>query len=31
VPAVKKLRETAAKLALMALQGEKLPNVVNGL
>jgi len=31
VPAVKKLRETAARLALMALQGEKLPNVVNGL
>jgi D-3-phosphoglycerate dehydrogenase len=31
VPAVKKLRETAAKLALMALRGEKLPNVVNGL
>ncbi len=30
VPAVKKLRETAAKLALLALQGEKLPNVVNG-
>ena len=31
VPAVKKLRETTARLALMALQGEKLPNVVNGL
>ena len=29
VPAVKKLRETAAKLALMALNGQSLPNVVN--
>ena len=29
VPAVRKLRETAAKLALMAVNGEKLPNVVN--
>jgi D-3-phosphoglycerate dehydrogenase len=31
VPAVRKLRETAAALALMALNGEKLPNVVNGV
>ncbi len=31
VPAVRKLRETAAKLAVMALSGEKLPNVVNGV
>lgn len=31
VPAVKKLRETAAQLALMAIRGEKLPNVVNGV
>ncbi len=29
VPAVRKLRETAAKLALMAVSGETLPNVVN--
>jgi len=29
VPAVRKLRETAANLAAMALRGEKLPNVVN--
>lgn len=29
VPAVRKLRETAANLALMALNGEPLPNVVN--
>ena len=29
VPAVKKLRETAARLALMALNGQTLPNVVN--
>ena len=31
VPAVKKLRETAANLAAMALRGETLPNVVNGV
>ncbi len=31
VPAVKKLRETAAQLAIMALRGEPLPNVVNGV
>ena len=31
VPAVKKLRETAANLAVMALRGERLPNVVNGV
>lgn len=30
-PAVRKLRETAAKLALAALRGEDLPNVVNGV
>lgn len=29
--AVKTLRETAAKLAVMALRGETLPNVVNGV
>jgi D-3-phosphoglycerate dehydrogenase len=29
--AVKTLRETAAKIAVMALRGEKLPNVVNGV
>ena len=29
VPAVRKLRETAAGLALMAVRGELLPNVVN--
>ena len=29
VPAVRKLRETAANLAAIALRGEKLPNVVN--
>ncbi|MFM7130529.1 MAG: C-terminal binding protein [bacterium] len=29
--AVRTLRETAAKLAVAALRGEKLPNVVNGL
>jgi len=29
--AVRKLRETAARLAAMALRGEVLPNVVNGL
>ena len=31
VPAVRKLRETAATLALQALRGETLPNVVNGV
>ena len=31
VKAVRKLRETAAGLAAMALRGEKLPNVVNGV
>lgn len=31
VPAVRKLRETVANLALMAVRGEKLPNVVNGV
>lgn len=31
VPAGKKLRETAANLALMALRGEPLPSVVNGV
>lgn len=31
VPAVKKLRETVANLAAMALRGESLPNVVNGI
>jgi lactate dehydrogenase-like 2-hydroxyacid dehydrogenase len=31
VPAVRKLRETAAQLAVIALKGEKLPNVVNGV
>lgn len=31
VPAVRKLRETAANLALQALRGETLPNVVNGV
>ncbi len=30
-PAVKKLRETAAKLAATALKGEPLPNIVNGV
>ena len=30
-PAVKKLRETAAHLALKAVRGEPLPNVVNGV
>ena len=29
VPAIRKLRETAAGLALMAVRGEPLPNVVN--
>lgn len=31
VPAVRKLRETAANLAAMAVRGEKLPSVVNGV
>ena len=31
VPAVRKLRETAANLAVMALRGEPLPSVVNGV
>ncbi len=31
VPAVRKLRETAANLVAMALRGETLPNVVNGV
>ena len=31
VPAVRKLRETAANLALAALRGEPLNNVVNGV
>lgn len=31
VPAVRKLRETAARLAAIALRGERLPNVVNGV
>ena len=31
VPAVRKLRETAANLAAMALRGETLPSVVNGV
>jgi len=31
VPAVKKLRQTAAKLAAMALRGEPLVNIVNGV
>ncbi len=31
VPAVRKLRETAAGIALKAVNGEKLPNIVNGL
>ncbi|MCY2984433.1 MAG: C-terminal binding protein [Planctomycetota bacterium] len=31
VPAVRNLRETAANLAAMALRGESLPNVVNGV
>jgi D-3-phosphoglycerate dehydrogenase len=30
-PAVKTLRETAARIALMAVRGEPLPNVVNGV
>jgi len=31
VPAVKTLRQTAAEIALKALRGEPLPNVVNGV
>lgn len=31
VPAVRKLRETAATLALTALRGDPLPNIVNGV
>jgi D-3-phosphoglycerate dehydrogenase len=31
VPAVRKLRETAARLAAAALRGDPLPNVVNGV
>ena len=31
VPAVKKLRETAASLALKAVRGDALPNVVNDM
>lgn len=31
VPAVRKLRETVANIALMAVRGERLPNVVNGV
>ncbi len=31
VPAVRKLRETAAQLAATALRGEPLPNIVNGV
>lgn len=30
-PAVKKLRETAAKLAIAAIKGQHLPNIVNGV
>jgi D-3-phosphoglycerate dehydrogenase len=30
-PAVRKLRETAARIALAAIRGEPLPNVVNGV
>ena len=30
-PAVKTLRETAARIALMAVRGEPLPNIVNGV
>ncbi len=29
--AVRTLRESAAKLAAMALRGEKLPSIVNGV
>lgn len=31
VPAVRKLRETAARLVIKALRGDPLPNVVNGV
>ncbi|MFM7805806.1 MAG: C-terminal binding protein [Verrucomicrobiota bacterium] len=31
LPAVKTLRETAARIALMAVRGEPLPNIVNGV
>jgi phosphoglycerate dehydrogenase-like enzyme len=31
VPAVKKLRESVAHLALAAVRGEPLPSVVNGV
>lgn len=31
VPAVRKLRETAARIALLALEKQPLPNVVNGV
>ena len=31
VSAVRKLRETAANLAAMAIRGERLPSVVNGV
>ena len=31
VPAVRKLRETAANLALLAIRGQPLPNIVNGV
>jgi lactate dehydrogenase-like 2-hydroxyacid dehydrogenase len=31
VTAVRNLRETAANLAIMALKGQPLPNVVNGV
>jgi phosphoglycerate dehydrogenase-like enzyme len=30
-PAVKTLRETAARIALMAVRGEPVPNIVNGM
>jgi lactate dehydrogenase-like 2-hydroxyacid dehydrogenase len=30
-PAVKKLRETAARIALQAIRGEVPPNIVNGV
>lgn len=31
VKAVRQLRETVAKIAVMAIRGEKLPNIVNGV
>ncbi len=31
VPAVRKLRETVARQAAMALRGERMPNIVNGM